>query len=376
MRITQKVLLWLAVALFALSASRVFAADVVFKTPFVTRAEAVMLLLQARVATVPSALINDGAFSDVKEGSWYERYMIAGVRLGLVEPDPITKKLRPDEPVTRAEFLSMAVAMFDIDPTLFTPTYADVPPNYWYYGLAGVAQRYKLFPKDVDQKRLKGESMMTHGEVAYAVKTFVDADMTTFNDSLMRPASSWYQTISTSVQRMMNSLHGAPNGRPTTTVLQQPTVLLLPRPAPVGSKPEEIPALRAEVLKLVNEIRARALIPTLQRNGALEGSAQRYAEEMATKKFFGHVSPTGETLEDRMKLSGYYAPLFNKDCLCIERFLLGENLAQGQHSATEVVANWMGSPSHRQAILNASFSDTGIGISGGVWVMHFGGKQN
>lgn len=363
---TQKAISWLTIAAVGFSAGTAVAAGTSFATPFVTRAEATMLLIQARVPEVPRSFIND--FPDVKPGAWYENYVIAGVRLGLLQPDPVSKKLRPEEPVTRAEFVTMAVTMFNIDATNFTSTYADVPANAWYAPGAAVAQGYKLFPKDTDPKRFHGNVFLTHADVATAVKILTEADASARNDALAKPAASWYQMISTSMRRILFR-HAAAPLRPITTITQ-PMVLLLPRPAPAGSAPEQIPALRREVLTLVNEIRDRAALPILSVHPALETSAQLYAKEMHDGGFFGHESPGGKTLSDRMRQSGYYNPFF------IERYLLGENLAKGQRTATEVVSHWMESPSHRQAILNGTFTDAGVGVSAGVWVMHFGGKQN
>ena len=62
-------------------------------------------------------------------------------------------------------------------------------------------------------------------------------------------------------------------------------------------------------------------------------------------------------------------------CLCIERWLIGENIASGQRTPQQVMDEWMRSKTHRDAILNAAFTEMGVGISSGIWVQHFGGKQ-
>jgi len=49
----------------------------------------------------------------------------------------------------------------------------------------------------------------------------------------------------------------------------------------------------------------------------------------------------------------------------------GENIARGQGSAEEVVAQWMTSPGHRANILDKSFNRMGAGECDGYWVQLF-----
>ena len=76
-----------------------------FDTPYVTRAEAAMVLLLARVPSLPP-IKNEGRFIDIKSGEWYESYMVYAERYGLIKPDPLGR-LRPHQAINRAEFLKM-----------------------------------------------------------------------------------------------------------------------------------------------------------------------------------------------------------------------------------------------------------------------------
>src|SRR3989338_5361585 len=113
-RVKQTVLLSLLALTFLLTQSvsaqpsKPATADIVpsFDTAFVTRAEAVMFLLQARIPTIPN-LVTKGEFPDVPQGVWYERYIAVGERLGIIQANPTTHRMRPDDPVTRAEFMTM-----------------------------------------------------------------------------------------------------------------------------------------------------------------------------------------------------------------------------------------------------------------------------
>jgi len=123
---------------------------------------------------------------------------------------------------------------------------------------------------------------------------------------------------------------------------------------------------RAEVLRLVNEERAKKKVPPVQRSATLEAQASQYACEMVYYGFFGHVNDfTGSTLAERAAEFEY------------DYWIIGENLAAGQRTPAQVVADWMGSPCHRQNILNPAFTELGVGIRYGgeygfYWVQEFG----
>ncbi|NOS67168.1 MAG: hypothetical protein HOO67_02275 [Candidatus Peribacteraceae bacterium] len=352
---------------------RLEAARPTFQTPYVTRAEAAMLLLQARVPTIPP-LLSNGEFPDVPRGEWYERYVVVAERLGILQAHPVTNRIRPEDPVTRAEFLSMAARTFGVNVSLFVPSYEDVSAQAWYAPVAGMAQRLNLFPADPDQSVLRPEEYMIHAEVARSVQLLIDASDKTKLKNIAVGSMNDNAKISTNTKSVAlikprgPATHSAPASSPSLfSYLQK---VLSP-----GADTRQIASLRRDVLALVNAARVGAGLGTLKQHPTLETSAQQYAESMARDDFFGHVSPGGETLKERMEKSGYYKPFFRLECLCVTRFLLGENLARGQKTAKEVVTDWLASPSHREAIMNPDFTDTGIGISAGVWVEHFGGKQ-
>lgn len=338
-----------------------------FQTPYVTRAEAAMILLQARVPNIP-ALQSNGEFPDVPKGAWYERYVVIGERLGIVQAHAVTRRIRPEDPVTRAEFVFMVAKTYGLNTALFSTSYEDIPAEAWYAPAAGVAQRFHFFPTDPDQSTMKPEEFMIHSEVAKIVQVMTDVTANAGQWKQIAGASSSamaYETISTDTQKisMVKSRGAAP--RIGSYVKTQPAV----------SNPKRTIKLRQDILALVNAERAAVGLPGLRMNTTLEISAQEYALAMAEQGFFGHTSPAGENLKARMERSGYYRPFFQTDCLCVARYLMGENLARGQKSSKEVVRDWLNSPTHREAIMNPDFTDTGIGIIAGVWVEHFGGKQ-
>lgn len=109
-----------------------------------------------------------------------------------------------------------------------------------------------------------------------------------------------------------------------------------------------------DLLLYTNEARQQAGLPPLQLNQELQQAAAGKAEDMFTKNYWAHVSPSGVTPWDFIRNAGYnyeYA---------------GENLARGYTTAQSVVAAWMASPEHRANILSPHYTDVGFAVAQGT----------
>ncbi|MEU1269116.1 CAP domain-containing protein [Streptomyces sp. NPDC005799] len=116
-------------------------------------------------------------------------------------------------------------------------------------------------------------------------------------------------------------------------------------------------AAEAEVLKLVNEERAKVGCSAVSANSTLSELAESFSDAMAALNFFDHTDPSGATPWDRAAKLG----ITN---------LGGENIARGQADAAAVMEAWMNSPGHRANILNCDFKTLGVGVhfgTGGPW---------
>ncbi|MBQ7703854.1 MAG: CAP domain-containing protein [Selenomonadaceae bacterium] len=99
-----------------------------------------------------------------------------------------------------------------------------------------------------------------------------------------------------------------------------------------------------EVLELVNIERAKEHLKPLKLSSSMNHYAQIRAKEI-TKKF-SHTRPSGYS------------------CFTVipkPYRTVGENIAAGQRSPSEVVAAWMNSPGHRENIMNPKFRELGMG---------------
>ncbi len=117
--------------------------------------------------------------------------------------------------------------------------------------------------------------------------------------------------------------------------------------------------IRAATLCLVNRERTSRGEAALKPNWHLRRSAQAHSSDMASGDYFAHDSRNGSTPLARMRAAGYIA---NSHL----GYAVGENIAWatlGLSTPKAIVAGWMASPGHRANILDATYHDTGLGIS-------------
>ena len=122
---------------------------------------------------------------------------------------------------------------------------------------------------------------------------------------------------------------------------------------PSSEKSAAKPALfehESHVLEKTNAERARHGLRPLVLDRRLLNSARRHAAWMTRTQNLQH---TGQPV--------------------------GENIAMGQSSSTEVVRDWMNSPGHRQNMLQQGYDSVGIGVfcdaSGRLWATQNFGRH-
>lgn len=134
----------------------------------------------------------------------------------------------------------------------------------------------------------------------------------------------------------------------------------------------DLEKLRQEELRRVNALRAERRREGLQRHPSLDLAAQSYAEDMLRRGFYGHYSPEGQDVGDRVRQARY---LYRK---------VGENIASGQTSVGAVMSGWIDSPDHLHNLLDREFTEIGIGFAAGptrdgsygfLWVQVFGAPR-
>lgn len=114
------------------------------------------------------------------------------------------------------------------------------------------------------------------------------------------------------------------------------------------------------VEKLVNQERSKNNLPPLKRSEALDRSASDKCNDLSTKNYWSHVSP--DNVGPDAVISRY---------LKYEK--AGENLGKEFNTSEELVTSWIKSTSHRDNILDKSFSSVGYATcdSDRIVVQHF-----
>lgn len=105
----------------------------------------------------------------------------------------------------------------------------------------------------------------------------------------------------------------------------------------------------AEMFKLVNEERAKRGIPELTWKSDIVPVARAHATDMWKRHYFGHISPDGKDVGDRLKEAG------------IAYTIAGENLALAPTVQT-AHQGLMNSEGHKENILDTRFHNVGIGV--------------
>ena len=135
-------------------------------------------------------------------------------------------------------------------------------------------------------------------------------------------------------------------------------------PGQVLTIPQEnssVLAFENEVIRLVNEQRSKNGLKPLTANWELSRVARYKSQDMVDNRYFSHTSPTYGTPFQMIRAFG------------LTYRTAGENIAYGQRTPQAVVNAWMNSSGHRANILNASYTQIGVGYvsSGHYWTQMF-----
>jgi uncharacterized protein YkwD len=143
----------------------------------------------------------------------------------------------------------------------------------------------------------------------------------------------------------------APTATTKPTPTKAPTATTEPTPtkAPTATtSSSELSNYADQVLKLVNQERAKAGLPALTTNKTLQSAANKRAQEIVQS--FSHTRPNGSSPFTVLKEYG------------ISYQSAGENIAYGQKNPEAVMNAWMNSSGHRANILKNGFGKVGIGV--------------
>ena len=109
----------------------------------------------------------------------------------------------------------------------------------------------------------------------------------------------------------------------------------------------------SNVEKAINNARTRNGLEELKVNQSLNTAAEKKAEDIFDKQYWGHKSPSGKAAWAFMSENGYNYSIG------------GENLAKDYNSAEDVTDAWLASIKHRENLLSKDYRDIGISVKEG-----------
>jgi uncharacterized protein YkwD len=121
------------------------------------------------------------------------------------------------------------------------------------------------------------------------------------------------------------------------------------------------PAATHALRCLINGVRRTHGLRAVRAEPRLHRAALAHARDMASRDFFGHVSPGGATMERRVRHAGYLRGG--------REWWLGEALAWGGGGAgapRAILRVLLASAPHRAILLDPAFRDVGIGVARGA----------
>ena len=120
-------------------------------------------------------------------------------------------------------------------------------------------------------------------------------------------------------------------------------------PAHAGSAKQD--RVERAVIKKVNQIRAQHGLRSLRRSRGLARAADVKAREVTRTRILAHESPDGTPMHARVRRY-------------VKARTVGETIGYvpaRSRQASAIVNAWMGSPSHRSALLSPHFRRVGVG---------------
>lgn len=123
---------------------------------------------------------------------------------------------------------------------------------------------------------------------------------------------------------------------------------------------------RTVLMQDINQVRVRYGLGTVRPSSLLHLVALHHSDDMITRDYFAHTSPSGRTFGERIISSGFVTGY---------SWVGGETLAWGTGTLAgplTTIHAWMGSPEHRAILLSPRWTRIGIARACGRFLGHVG----
>ena len=348
-----------------------------------------LLALVLLASLLSPALAAGNGFRDVSESHWASEYIQRAYEADWIHGMG-DGRYDPSGNLSRAQFLTMVTNAFFSGET----DQVSVPEGSpWYAACWSVAQENglhtgtamqglgdlngKISRYDMAQvivNTLSGQGISASAEEARSAQSEIkdwdsvpagyrDAVSGAYALGILSGRSGKFdgQALMTRAEaaKVLCGMDGAISGGQTDTTPQEPDQSIqkpdgttqkpdntTQKPGTTASTPEE---LAAEVVRLVNVERSKEGLSPLGTFDSLTQAAQIRAPEVGV--LFSHDRPDGTSCFTALDQTGAKKGAYT----------WGENIAAGNATAAETVAQWMNSPGHRANILNPKYTHIGVG---------------
>lgn len=146
----------------------------------------------------------------------------------------------------------------------------------------------------------------------------------------------------------------------------------------VAAPPVANATYEQSVIELVNAERAaNGNLPPLKRVDPLDAAGRYHAIDMQQDRYFEHDTYDRNTSGGLVQICSVWQRLAT---YYTGASATGENIAAGQTTPNDVMADWMASPGHRANILSTTSWEVGVGYAAGgyygsYWVLDFGRRN-
>lgn len=310
---------------------------------------------------VSGSIAADTSFTDIPQGAYYEDAVLWALEENILpmwfyldsrKSSDQSEDFQPDQVVNRAEFCLMLYAFYE---NVLGLEYDESTDNIKEYYLSNEGQQFtdmtllslfKTFPELTD----------------YSIENDVELDI-----QFAMVGWAYQEGIIGGTSATTLSPKGSLTRAQVATMLMQfdrkygDETQPEPEPEPEPDPGDGEEAFLNEVIRLVNEERAKEGLSALKTTDAITQAAQVRADELL--QLFEHTRPDGRSCFTALSEAG------------VGYRTAGENIAMGYPTPAAVVNGWMNSPGHRANILNGSFTTIGVGYNsqGSCWVQMFVG---
>lgn len=150
------------------------------------------------------------------------------------------------------------------------------------------------------------------------------------------------------------ALAPAPAQQPAPVQAAQQT----PAPKPAAQPVNFTRAVEQEIFRLVNAERAKKGLVAFKADSKLDSIARAHSADMLANDYFSHTNKSGCGTACRLANAEYGWSAFGENIYSLHGYTLS-----AAEVARKMVEGWMDSAGHRANILNAKFTNHGIGVA-------------